>query len=502
VGEEIRNITLTSIIPHPGNRRIGGFDQAKLEELAASIKAVGVQQPAVIRPYPEDGKYQIVTGERRWRAAKIAGLAALPCVIREFSNAAVLKLQTIENLQREDIHPLDEAEGYRRLIDGEIIDEPAMDVKQLAEELGKSISYIYQRLKLRDLAEVVRLALIEGTVTAGHAVLIARLQENQQKEALGYMVKSYNPVSVRDLSTWIKRQFFLILSSASFKKDDRELYAKAGPCNTCDKRSGHNPALFDDLGGKDHCLDSKCFNHKLDQMVKRREKELEGEDHYEVYREWKTNPKEKALKPSDWQECKKKDEGAKRTLILDSTERGKLIYAKKPERVSSFQTFENPEEEAKWKKEQHERRVIQSTNEIFMTKIHDKLVLQYKLAEKKWDTNIFLCIIHRIPDYAYGVDWDQLFEKYGLELPDSYDDAQLYEFLRNISEEDLEMLTIEMIIRSQNFGYGELVEETQLCVWAKDRGIKVKALQKTTREEAEKNLAEEEKKDSKKNDEA
>ena len=501
MGEEIRNITLTSIIPHPGNRRIGGFDQAKLEELAASIKAVGVQQPAVIRPYPEDGKYQIVTGERRWRAAKIAGLAALPCVIREFSDSAVLKLQTIENLQREDIHPLDEAEGYRRLIDGDIIDEPAMDVKQLAEEVGKSISYIYQRLKLGDLTDEARQALIENQITPTQAIPIARLQKNQQKETLTYIERSYN-VSVRELSAWIKKAFYLILSSASFKRDDKELYAKAGPCTTCEKRSGHNPALFDDLGGKDHCLDSKCFNRKLDEMVKRREKELEGEDHHEVYREWKTNPKEKALKAYDWQECKKKDKGAKRTLILDGTDRGKLIYAKKRERVSTFQRFETPEEEAKYKKERHEQIVNSNSNQILTTKIHDKLVLQYNLAEDKWDKSIFFILIPMIVDFVYGVDWDQLYEKYGLELPESYDDSQLLESLAKLRPEDLEMVTIEMIIRSRGFEYGEVIEESKVFAWAKDRGIKVKALQKSAREEAEKNLLEEEKKDSKKNGKA
>ncbi len=315
------------------------------------------------------------------------------------------------------------------------------------------------------------------------------------------MVRSYHPVSVRDLSGWIKTNFFLDLSSASFKRDDEALYPKAGPCITCQKRTGHTPALFDDLKGKDHCLDSKCFNHKLDAMIERGQQELEGEDHLEVYQDWVNNPQKDALKPHNWTECKKKDKGAKRALILNGKDRGRITYAKKPERVSG-QRFENPEEEAKWKKEQHERQLNNATNQILSAKIHDKLILQYKLAEKKWDTNIFLCLIPLVADFIYDVDWDQLYGKYGVELPETYDDSQLHEALANLPLEDLEMLNIEIIIRGLNFSYGEVVEESQLFAWAKNRGIKVKDLQKSAKEEAEKKLAEEEKKEPEKNDEA
>jgi ParB family chromosome partitioning protein len=145
--EAIQQIPLDQVVPHPGNRKVGGFDKEKLEQLAESIRAVGVQQPAVVRKAAENGKYELVAGERRWRAARLAGLEALPCVVRELDDVAVLKIQTIENLQREDVHPLDEAEGYARLIK-----LAKYDVETIAHELGKSISYVYQRLKLRDLA--------------------------------------------------------------------------------------------------------------------------------------------------------------------------------------------------------------------------------------------------------------------------------------------------------------------------------------------------------------
>ena len=122
--KEIQEIALERLYPSEGNRRIGGFDEQKLQQLADSIKAVGVQQPAVVRlgrkaaesvgravgvkVEATELRYEIVAGERRWKAATLAGLATLPCVIRELDDVTVIKIQTIENLQREDIHPLDE----------------------------------------------------------------------------------------------------------------------------------------------------------------------------------------------------------------------------------------------------------------------------------------------------------------------------------------------------------------------------------------------------------
>ncbi len=501
MGEEIRNITLDSIVPHPGNRRVGGFDQAKLEELALSIEAVGVQQPAVIRPIirrlKEDKMYQLVTGERRWRAARIAGMAALPCVIREISDEAVLKIQTIENLQREDIHPLDEAEGYRRLIE-----EAGYDVEHLAKDVGKSISYIYRRLKLRELSDKTRQDFIENKMTTEHAILIARIPEEQQKKCLDY-ISTYRggctDISVRNLSNFINGEFLLDLSAASFKKDDEKLYPKAGACVDCKKRTGHNPDLFEDLKGKDHCLDSKCFNHKLDEMIKRGQRELEGEDHYEVYKDWVGNPKKEALNVYDWEECKKKDEGAKPALIISGVQRGRRTYAKKREQTT-YSRFENPEDEAEWKKEQYERELKISENTILNTKIHDQLILQYRLAEKKWDRNLALCIIFQLKDILWGVDIDEFLEKYFVQLPENYDDSQLQEIMEKLPDEDLEMITIEMLIQGETFTNHERMEETLLYRWAQNRSIDVKALQKSAREEAEKKLAEKE--EPEKNDEA
>lgn len=336
-GEQIHQIPLEQIRPSDGNRRYGGFDPVKLQELADSIKAAGVLQPVLVRQNG-DGGYELVAGERRWRAARIAGLEVLPCMVRELDDMQVLKIQTIENLQREDIHPLDEADGYARLID-----RAGYDVEHLAQEVGRSPSYVYQRLKLRELIAPARKMLVDGVIQAGHAILIARLQPAQQKEILGsYLFRRGEEVSVRQLDEFIREQILLDLNKAAFKKDDPDLDAKAGPCTTCPKRTGYQPALFADVcngGKKDYCTDPRCFNGKLEALVERQRKELKeaGEKHLEVmdknsyglnYQEQKRLEKAGVKEAYGWEECKKDDENAVRCLVVFGAGRGRLTWGR------------------------------------------------------------------------------------------------------------------------------------------------------------------------------
>ena len=197
ISEQIEYLSLDDITPNPWNRKIGGFDQEKIEQMADTIRTSGVLQPVIVRSNGK-AKYQLVAGERRCRAARIAGLKTMPCVIRMLNDIELLKIQMIENIQQEDIHPLDEAEGYQRLID-----KAGCDVALLAKEIGKSSSYIYQRLKLRDIIPEVREEIIDKQITAGHAILIARLQPEQQKEAIKYCRKK---ASVRVLDKCIHKK--------------------------------------------------------------------------------------------------------------------------------------------------------------------------------------------------------------------------------------------------------------------------------------------------------
>ena len=174
--------------------------EPQLQELAASIRAQGVLQPLLVRPNPDrNGRYQIIAGERRWRAAKLAGLHELPCFIRAMSDAEAAAAALVENLQRQDLNPIEEAEGFRRLLD-----EFGLTQEDLGAAIGKSRSHVANLLRLLNLPEPVIEHVRAGTLTAGHAraalacpdpvaaanLMIARSMSVRQAEAL-----SANPLA-------------------------------------------------------------------------------------------------------------------------------------------------------------------------------------------------------------------------------------------------------------------------------------------------------------------
>jgi ParB family chromosome partitioning protein len=159
---------------HPGRYQPRHqFDPEQLEALAQSIKAQGILQPLLVRPHPErPGHYEIVAGERRWRAAQAAQLHEVPVVLRELGEREALEIALVENVQRQDLNPLEEAEGYRRLID-----EFNHTQEDLARALGKSRSHVANLLRLLTLPEEVRALLREGKITAGHARALIGVEE-------------------------------------------------------------------------------------------------------------------------------------------------------------------------------------------------------------------------------------------------------------------------------------------------------------------------------------
>lgn len=141
------------------------FAEAELDALGESLKSYGVLQPLLVRPRPGSTPgYEIVAGERRWRAAQRAGLHDLPVVVRELADREVLEIALVENLQREDLSPIEEAEGYQRLLA-----EFGRTQEELAQEIGRSRSHIANTLRLLKLPETVRRFLEEGRLSAGHA---------------------------------------------------------------------------------------------------------------------------------------------------------------------------------------------------------------------------------------------------------------------------------------------------------------------------------------------
>ncbi len=182
-------VQLDQIVPSPTNPR-KAFDKEALEELAASIKAHGVLQPVLVRPWPASRKppkgfpeasetgYELVVGERRWRAARLAGLDAIPATVQVLEDAEVVEVQLVENLARTDLHPLEEADGYRQLM------AKGYDVSRIAEQTGRSVKYVYDRVKLLSLTKAAQKAFLAGEFTAGHAVILARLKPADQERAM------------------------------------------------------------------------------------------------------------------------------------------------------------------------------------------------------------------------------------------------------------------------------------------------------------------------------
>ncbi len=162
--EGVRAVALDILEPGPFQPRVA-MDQPALAELADSIRARGILQPLLARPHPESpGRFQIIAGERRWRAAALAGLHEVPVLVRDFADADALAAALVENLQRQDLNALEEAEGYDRLIE-----EFGLTQEQLAQAVGKSRAHISNMLRLLNLPAPIKAALQAGTVTAGHA---------------------------------------------------------------------------------------------------------------------------------------------------------------------------------------------------------------------------------------------------------------------------------------------------------------------------------------------
>lgn len=159
-----KSVAVTALYPGQYQPR-HAFGEEGLRDLAESIRAKGVLQPLLVRPHPsEDGAFEIIAGERRWRAAQLAQIHDVPVIVRDFNDRETLEVALIENLQRQDLSPLEEADGYRRLM-GEF----SHTQEVLAQSLGKSRSHVANMLRLLTLPEPVKAMLDDGTLSAGHA---------------------------------------------------------------------------------------------------------------------------------------------------------------------------------------------------------------------------------------------------------------------------------------------------------------------------------------------
>lgn len=192
---QMAEIEIADIIPNPAQPR-KQFDEEALDELADSIRQLGVIQPVTVKK-TDDGKYVIISGERRWRAARRADLKTLPAYIREVDDENLYAMSLVENIQRQDLNAIEIALGMQRLID-----ECHLTQDALSEKVGKKRSSVSNYLRLLKLPDQVQLAVKEGIISMGHAKAIAGAPEEQQLRVLKRCIKK--DLSVRQLEEYVR----------------------------------------------------------------------------------------------------------------------------------------------------------------------------------------------------------------------------------------------------------------------------------------------------------
>jgi ParB/RepB/Spo0J family partition protein len=276
----------------------GSMNEKKFQELLESVRKIGVMEPLIVRPMEgKNGKggFELVCGHRRLRAAREAQLQDVPVVVRTLSDKEALEFQIIENMQREDLHPLDEADGFRALHE-----RHGYAVEEIAAKVAKSKGYVYARLKLCALCEPARKPFLAGRLDASVALLLARLPESLQAKATKEIMQGgewaalarpgaigdveddelsnpdhREPMSYRKAVAHLQANYMLRLAGAPFDPKDPNLIRKAGACGDCPKRSGNQPELFGDVRSADVCTDPICFRAKMDASWKARAEQAE-----------------------------------------------------------------------------------------------------------------------------------------------------------------------------------------------------------------------------------
>ena len=295
--EQIIPVKRSDLLVAPWNAR-KTFDETTLAELTASIQQHGIRNPLLVRPLKKPGKFEIVAGHRRNLGAERAGIVEVPCIVRTMTDDEAREIGLIDNLQRVDLHPLEEAAAY-----GELMSAPGATIEAIAAKLGKAASHVARRLRLLGAADEVKNALRAGAVEIGHALELARLDPAQQLKLLqrmnvvegvdgdAYEEEDENDfdaemsdeqddesaddekeeksepttrwrqtsMSVAELRRVIGQTTLRVLSNAPFPLED-EIPPMA--CTECPKRSTNATLLFSDIA-QDTCTDRSCFDGKI-----------------------------------------------------------------------------------------------------------------------------------------------------------------------------------------------------------------------------------------------
>jgi ParB family chromosome partitioning protein len=246
IGLRVQNLKIESVNPDPLQPR-KTFNESLLMELSESIKKHGVLQPITVRK--SGNEHIIVMGERRYRASKLADMKTMPCIVREYESNDILEIQIIENLQRQDVEPTEEADAIAYLSE-------KYSASEISKRLGRSDNFIRQRLKLAGLIEGFKVFVRNGEMTISLGVGVALFEPEEQQMMLETMGEDFN---AHQINRTIKDQTY-DLEKASFDVADKKLVIKAGACIECPFNAANQGNLFGD--GKMVCTKSACYETK------------------------------------------------------------------------------------------------------------------------------------------------------------------------------------------------------------------------------------------------
>ena len=479
---EYRNLPLSILTESKSNpRRI--FEDAALKELAESIRSQGVLSPLLVRPLNERS-FEIVAGARRYRAAQMAESETVPVRIVNLTDAEALEAQLIENLQRRDVHPLEEAQGFRALLN---LDEPKYSIEQIAAKTGKSPAYVATRIKLTELSPAVVEAFYKEEIGVGHALLLAKLQPAEQEQALaacfredwrGGNKSKRILLPVRNLQQWIEHNILLILKDAPFSRSDATLNSQAGACLDCPKRTGHNKLFFADIL-QDACTDPACYQTKVDAHVAKTlaakpklvqisaaygqpaagSAAIPRNKYIEIKQEKPQNNKQR-----DWPEyktCKSTTEA----IITEGTEKGWLrkICADSNCPVHHPKK-QKPVADANWKAEQEKQRREEALAQATGLRVLNAIIAAVPVRLMKRD---LLFIVERVATMLDEQRLEVVAHNRGIKNAKESDSIPklLSAYIRKSDEGELGRLLVEMVIlhaaRTQSDGGRVLKEATK-----------------------------------------
>ncbi len=238
------------------------FKQEDLEAFAEELKLHGIISPLTVRKN-EKGKFELVAGERRLRAARLAKLGEVPVVIKELTDEQVTEIQLAENLQRENPHPLDEAQAIKRM------QETGKTIDEIALRLGKSNKFVYVRLKLLNLIEAYHEIFYCNKVNLQQALEIASISAEGQAEFFKEHCSKWKQKNfeLEDLQ-WALRKYKYDLTDAPFNTNDKKLIPEVGACNGCQFNSATMKSLFPELAKQAHCTNPTCYQNKCTAQVR------------------------------------------------------------------------------------------------------------------------------------------------------------------------------------------------------------------------------------------